>query len=88
MAKMNINTPPKHLAHNPDAEVLKIKTERNGLGVLKTIIVLLLILVQFAIFVLSSLYFVHFFQIFTIISYVMTLITKRFKKSYINRGMY
>ena len=40
------------------SDVLKIKTERNGLGVLKTMIVLLLIALQLATFILSFLFFV------------------------------
>jgi len=71
--KITIN--PKHLASNLGADVLKIKTERNSLGVLKTMVVALLLLIQFAIFILSYLYFINFFQIFSIISYVFTLIT-------------
>ena len=71
--KITIN--PKHLASNPDADVLKIKTERNGLGALKTIIVAFLILLQFAIFILSYLYFINFFQVFSVISYIFTIIT-------------
>ena len=73
MKKITIN--PKHLASNPDADVLKIKTERNSLGLLKTMLVALLILIQFAIFILSYLYFINFFQIFSVISYIITLIT-------------
>lgn len=76
---MKINQPskinPKHLATNTEIDVLKIKTERNGLGVLKTLIIVLLIALQGAIFLLSYLYFVLFFQWFILVSLGMSLIT-------------
>ena len=65
----------KHLAINPDADVLKIKTERNSLGIIKTIIIVLLIALQAALFVLSYLYLVSFFSVFALFSIVFTLIT-------------
>ena len=65
----------KPLVSNPDADVLKIKTERNGLGTIKTMIVLLLLMLQLALFLLTFLYFVSFFRVFSIISYILSLAT-------------
>ncbi len=65
----------KNLTTSQDFDVVKIKTERNSLGVLNTIIVLLLIAVQLALLVLSSIYFSSVFQILAILSIILTLIT-------------
>lgn len=54
---------------------LKIKTESNGLGMLKTLIVLFLIALQAALLVLSYLFFFRVFQWYSILSLVLTLIT-------------
>lgn len=53
---------------------LKIKTEGNGLGVLKTLIVVGLIVAQALILILSYLYFANLFRSYSIFSLVMTLI--------------
>jgi len=64
-----------HIAKNQDANVLKLKTERNGWGVLKTLVVILLIVVQASIFLLSYLYFISFFRWFSLFSFIMSFIT-------------
>ena len=64
-----------HLANNPDFDVLKIKTERNHLGLLKTLIIVFLILVQFSFFILSNLYLVNFYRWFVVFSLAMTFAT-------------
>ena len=51
---------------------LKIKTESNGLGVLKTFVVLFLILLQFLVLALSYLYMMSVFQWYLIVSLVCT----------------
>ena len=53
---------------------LKIKTESNGLGVLKTIIVMLLIALQLAFLVVSYLYLALAFQTYLLISVFLSLI--------------
>jgi len=65
----------RHLPTNPDVDVIKIKTERNGLGTLKTMIVVLLIASQLAVFILGFLYLSSFFQWFSLFSFVMSIIT-------------
>jgi len=65
----------KHLAKNPDVDVVKIKTERNSLGALKTLIVLLLVAVQLAVFIISPLYFLRDIRWVWYIAIVMTIIT-------------
>lgn len=54
---------------------LKIKTEGNGLGVLKTLIVVLLIALQAVLLVISYLFFIGIFQWYLILSIITTLIT-------------
>ncbi len=71
----NFNEKRKYLPNNPDVDILKIKTERNSFGTLKTVIVVFLIAVQVAILILSNLYFITFFQWFLVISIILTLIT-------------
>lgn len=61
------------IANNPTFETVKIKTEFN-LGVLKTIIVGLIILAQFALLVLSGLYLINLFKWLVIFSLVVTII--------------
>ena len=65
----------KYLATNREADVLKIKTERNGLGLIKTLIVLLLIALQLTALILSAMYLVTFVHWFMLFSFVMTVIT-------------
>lgn len=52
---------------------VKIKTESNGLGVLKTFIVILLIAAQVALLILSNLYFLQLFKWFLTLSVILTL---------------
>lgn len=54
---------------------LKIKTESNTLGGLKTLIVLLLIALQLAVLVVSSLYFVTLFRWYATLSVILTFTT-------------
>ena len=54
---------------------LKIKTESNGLGILKTLLVLFLIVIQAAVLVLSYMYLLSFFTWYFTFSIIMTLIT-------------
>lgn len=65
----------RHLATYNDADVVKIKTERNSLGVLKTIIVVLLIAAQLAALIWSSIYFTYVFQAIAVISFILTIVT-------------
>ena len=50
------------IKQNDKIFALKIKTESNGLGVLKTLIVLALIALQLAVLILSYLYFLTVFR--------------------------
>lgn len=54
---------------------VKLKTESNGLGVLKTIIVLGLIAAQMAALALSYIYFLQVFKWYTLFSIVVTILT-------------
>lgn len=66
---------PRYLALNPEADILKVKTERNGLGALKTAIVLFLMLLQLTLFIVTYLYLVSFFKWYLIASLIASLIT-------------
>lgn len=65
----------KKIARNNYVDAVKIKTEFNGLGALKTLLVVTLIILQFSVLVLSYLYLFHFFQWLFTFSFVMSLIT-------------
>jgi len=65
----------RRLATNTEVDVLKIKTERNNLGLLKTLIVLFLIALQLTAIILSALYLVAFVHWFMLFSFIMTVIT-------------
>lgn len=54
---------------------LKVRTESNGLGILKTLIVLLLIVLQVSVLLLSYLYFMYAFTWFFTLSLILTLTT-------------
>lgn len=71
--KMKIKPKIKPLATNTEIDVIKIKTERNSLGVLKTLLVMLLITLQLALFLISYLYFMWFFQSVVLVSLILTL---------------
>ena len=60
---------------NDNIYALKIKTESNNLGVLKTLIVILLIILQASILVLSYLYFSALFEWYFILSLALTFVT-------------
>jgi len=70
--KNNINNVRK-LPTNLDVPVLKVKTERNGLGVLKTLIIIGLIALQGILFIMSYLYFMSVFQYLFFLSLALTL---------------
>ena len=70
-----ILNPIKKLTKNSDINVLKIKTERNNLGALKTFLVVLLIAIQAAVLLMSYLYLMWLFQSFVIISFGLSLVT-------------
>ena len=69
----NINS--GKIKHSEHIFALKIKTESNGLGLLKTFIVLFLIAIQLALIILSYLFFLTLFRWYTVFSLVVTLIT-------------
>jgi len=75
MSKQNHIIKPVIRATNNDIDILKIKTERNSFGVLKTLIVLLLIFLQFSLFLLSYLYFFAYSQWFWALSFGLSLVT-------------
>jgi len=54
---------------------VKIKTESNGIGVLKTLLVMLLILLQATVFIASNFIFLQVFRSYSVIAIVLTLIT-------------
>lgn len=72
MSMNNINPKIKQSEH---IYAVKVKTESNGLGVLKTIIVLLLIALQAVALVLSSLYFMGFFRWYVAFSLIVSFVT-------------
>ncbi|MBE7075975.1 MAG: cardiolipin synthase [Clostridiales bacterium] len=75
MGKNKLNyTGRKYLATNPDVDIVKIKTERNSLGTLKTVLVLLGVALQFCLLVLAYHYLLTFFKWFTIVSIVFSFI--------------
>lgn len=61
------------ISTNPTFEVVKIRTESNW-GVLKTVIVSLLILAQFALLIISGLYLIRLFQWLIVFSLVITIV--------------
>lgn len=63
------------IKNNDKIFALKVKTESNGLGVLKTIIVVLLIALQAALMVASYLYFLTAFRWYLTFSIIMTFLT-------------
>lgn len=69
-----MNKRPK-IQKNENIYALKIKTESNGLGLLKTFIVLALIFLQAGLIALAYLYFSSIFKWYSIFAIVITLIT-------------
>lgn len=61
------------IRQNENILALKVRTESNGFGVFKTLLVIFLILLQMTTFVLSYLYLVSFFQWYFVFSIVMTI---------------
>ena len=64
----------KPLIVNQDADIVKIKTERNSLGLLKTMIVVSFIFMQLILFLLVYLYFFSFFKWLTLVSFGLGLV--------------
>ena len=60
------------IKQNDHIFALKVRTESNGIGVLKTLIVLLLIVVQVAALVLSYIYFMSIFRWYFILAMCLT----------------
>lgn len=71
----NHNKYGRRIAHNQDISTIKIKTESNILGALKTLLIVALILLQFAIILLSYLYLFNLFNWLVTVSFVLSLIT-------------
>ncbi len=71
----NTNMPRPKIKQSDHIFALKIKTEGNGLGALKTIIVVLLIAFQLGLFVLLYLYLANLFRVYLTISIVLTIIS-------------
>lgn len=63
------------IKRNETIYALKIKTESNSLGLLKTMILLFLILLQFVMFPIAYLFFLSVFKWYIIFAVTMTLIT-------------
>lgn len=70
---MKIKTLPK-IKQSDHIFALKIKTESNSLGVLKSFIVLLLIFLQAALLILSYLYILYGFQWYILFSFICTVV--------------
>ena len=60
---------------NPTADLLKVKTERNGIGIIKTIILLLLAFIQIAFLISSYLYFMQYARWFWTLSFILSMAT-------------
>ena len=69
--KFKVSTKIKQSDH---VYAVKIKTESNGPGIIKTLIIMLLIAAQLAVLILSYLYFAAIFQWYFTFSIIMTLI--------------
>lgn len=68
----NTSSSKAKIKHSEHIFTVKVKTESNGLGVLKTFIVLLLIALQAGVLVLSYLYFLSLFQWYVTFSLIMS----------------
>lgn len=66
---------PSKIKRSDHIFALKIRTESNGLGVLKTLLVLLLIVIQAAILVVSYLNLIAFFKWYLTLSLILSLLT-------------
>ncbi|MBQ9792149.1 MAG: cardiolipin synthase [Clostridia bacterium] len=79
MENNNISVAPKvpntKIKQNDRIYAVKVRTEGNGLGVLKTIIVLALIAVQFLILAFAQMYFLRIFTWYMVFSLVISIIT-------------
>lgn len=69
-----INLARTKIKKNESIYTVKVKTESNGLGVLKTFIVLFLILLQAAVLIFSYIYFMRVFQWYLTVSLIMSII--------------
>jgi len=65
----------QHLATHQSSDFVKIKSERNGLGTLKTLIVVALIAIQAGVLAYFYVRFMYLFNWFAIMSLVLTAIT-------------
>ena len=75
MMEKSYKVKPPKIKQSEHILALKLKTEGNSLGTLKTIIVILLIALQAAILALSYLFFAAVFQWYFTFSIILTLIT-------------
>lgn len=69
------NSPSTKIAVNSNLNTIKIKTESNTLGILKTLVILFLIFVQFAVLITSYIYLTHVFQWIALLSFIFSFIT-------------
>ncbi|MGN0960722.1 MAG: cardiolipin synthase [Christensenellales bacterium] len=74
MKTNNSNKNYRKVSHNPNISTVRIKTESNVLGSLKTLLVILLIIVQFTFLLLSYLHLFALFQWLTTISVIFSII--------------
>lgn len=70
-----INVKGSKIKQSDNIYTLKVKTESNGLGVLKTLLVLLLIVLQFSILISLYFYLFFLFQWYILVSISLTLLT-------------
>ena len=70
-----INSHKARIKQSDHIFAVKVKTESNGLGVLKTFIVLLLIALQAALLILSYIYFMGFFKSYLTLSLILSVVT-------------
>ena len=73
MGKVNIKT--GKIKSNQNIFTLKVKTESNGLGVLKTLLVMVLIFLQLALIISSYYFFLKIFHWYFAVSLILTGIT-------------
>lgn len=75
MAENNRTPSAPKIKKNENMLAVKIRTESNGIGVLKTLIVLLLIVVQASVLVLAYSYFMQVFQWYLGLSIILSIAT-------------
>ena len=62
-------------ARSRDARVVRIRSEHNGIGALKTLIIALLLLAQIALLFLLYLFFIAGFRHYLLVSFILSLLT-------------